>query len=368
MQEKYDHFIQTHNIIFTGLHILADLKGIDVDNNTVVATFEKALEDVNATILEKSINYFLENNGITGCYILAESHLTFHSWWEAGGTLIMDLYTCGTTNPLNALRAIKTGIAPKRAHFRVIPRGPIYEWKSDAFYVYTLSDPRTNQIFYVGKGKKQRLSETVKQNSHQPEKSKIISELSEMGLKPKLNTVTEKTTEPLAFLIETYLIDFYGLGVEGGLLVNKTKLDKPCNSEKISDTLKNYYKNLSEEQKIVRSRNISAGILKVDQELRKKRYAERSKDENYIKNLKKASSKRDISFMKTPEWGEKMRQNRLKKYKVTFDDGSVKIVNNLKFFCTQNGYVLSTLKDRIKGNKFPYKGMISVSPIEKPSK
>ena len=44
-------------------------------------------------VLNKKIHKF-EPQGLTGFYLLSESHLSFHTWPE-NGTISIDLYTCG---------------------------------------------------------------------------------------------------------------------------------------------------------------------------------------------------------------------------------------------------------------------------------
>jgi S-adenosylmethionine decarboxylase len=45
------------------------------------------------TVLNKKFHQF-DPQGITGFYLLSESHLAFHTWPEKG-QISFDLYTCG---------------------------------------------------------------------------------------------------------------------------------------------------------------------------------------------------------------------------------------------------------------------------------
>jgi len=76
-------------------------------------------------------------------------------------------------------------------------------------YVYIYIDPRTNESFYIGKGKGGRLfshledqSETLKVNR--------IREIRENGLEPKIDIIRYGLSNAEAALVEAALIDFKG--------------------------------------------------------------------------------------------------------------------------------------------------------------
>jgi len=361
----YDHFIKTHGLVFTGLHILVDFKGINKSNDRVVEVIEQALSTVNATILQKTIHTFPENNGITGCYALAESHLTFHSWWEAEGTLILDLYTCGITNPLNALNVLKEGLEPAHSKVRIYPRGAEYIEPENTrrFYVYTIQHPTTKEIFYVGKGTKNRLKETLKTNNLQHNKNVIIKSIRSEGLEPTLDIVARDITEPLALMIETYLIHYYGKISNNGTLVNVTSLDKPCNTEAISNTLKNYWNLLDAENKLQRSQRIKDALARESAEKKKERYSKRSANTNYIESLKRSARNRDYSYMTTESYINKKRASRLATYRFILEDGREEIVSDIITYCKINSLNLSTLRDRLNHQRKQYGGIIRIFRI-----
>jgi len=77
-------------------------------------------------------------------------------------------------------------------------------------YVYLLSDPKTNEIFYVGKGKGNRVFSHLKDTAD-TDKVKKIQELKKQGLKPKIEFLVhgiedEKTIKK----IEAAIIDLLG--------------------------------------------------------------------------------------------------------------------------------------------------------------
>ena len=347
---NYDHFIKSHDIKFTGLHVLIDFKGVPTDIENLINTIEKSLDYVGATILHKNIHYFEENNGVTGCYLLAESHMAFHSWWEADGTIIMDFYTCGETNPLNALRILKNGILPRETTIKVLPRSPIYLQNNNKFFVYAIYDPRTNIPFYIGKGTKARLTTTLNYNNnpHQPEKNEKIKNIIDSGLHPELHIITENTIESLALLIESYLIDYYGTISNGGTLLNKTTIGNITNKIKITESLKKYHEQLTEEKKKERSENIKKGLSGIDQKRKDEIYKKRSENEEYRNKLKEASKKIDRSYMQNTEYKEKQKKGRTS-YELWFNNGDKMIINDILKYCENSNINISCLRDRITG-------------------
>lgn len=82
------------------------------------------------------------------------------------------------------------------------------------FYVYALGDPRTNNIFYVGKGVGNRCFahiEGAKANNRQTEKLDTIRGILNAGLDVQIDIVRHGLDESTALEIEAALIDILGL-------------------------------------------------------------------------------------------------------------------------------------------------------------
>ncbi len=80
-----------------GFQILADLYGVDPDLISKVDSLYPVIEDaVRAGSLTKisSDYYQFQPQGASGVVLLAESHLSFHTWPEHG-LVTLDIYTCG---------------------------------------------------------------------------------------------------------------------------------------------------------------------------------------------------------------------------------------------------------------------------------
>jgi S-adenosylmethionine decarboxylase len=80
-----------------GKHIVCELSGCDsetlADVDGIHAMMVEAAQAARATVMESAFHRF-EPQGVSGTVILAESHLSIHTWPEKGYAA-MDFYTCG---------------------------------------------------------------------------------------------------------------------------------------------------------------------------------------------------------------------------------------------------------------------------------
>lgn len=89
------------------------------------------------------------------------------------------------------------------------------------YYVYALIDPRNKQIFYIGKGTKNRIFEHEKESKYSPESKKLklktISEIKDAGFKVEKIIINSKLTEKEAFAAEASLINAFNYVSDAGL-------------------------------------------------------------------------------------------------------------------------------------------------------
>lgn len=79
------------------------------------------------------------------------------------------------------------------------------------YYVYIYSHPETNEIFYVGKGKGNRVFSHLYEIT-ESEKVKYIQELNSKGLKPKIEILIHGLEdEDVALRVESSIIDLIGI-------------------------------------------------------------------------------------------------------------------------------------------------------------
>jgi hypothetical protein len=79
-----------------------------------------------------------------------------------------------------------------------------------AYYVYALVDPRDNRIFYIGKGKGNRVFQHAKDSLNENDQSlklDIIRSILREGKQVELYILRHNLTEEIAFIVESTLID-----------------------------------------------------------------------------------------------------------------------------------------------------------------
>ena len=112
-----------------GLHILADIYGIDADRIDKVEDIKDLLETAVkvADLTKISSHYYqFKPHGATGIILLAESHISIHTWPEHGIATV-DVYTCG--DPSKAYKAmdyIISSLEPTRVDKQIHERGLMY--------------------------------------------------------------------------------------------------------------------------------------------------------------------------------------------------------------------------------------------------
>jgi S-adenosylmethionine decarboxylase len=92
----------------------------DVDH--VAASLEAAAEACGATILDTRLHPFDEHGGVTGVVLLAESHITIHTWPEHAYAAV-DVFLCGDCDPADSLPILEETFRPDRMTTQTIERG-----------------------------------------------------------------------------------------------------------------------------------------------------------------------------------------------------------------------------------------------------
>ncbi|MBM3545912.1 MAG: adenosylmethionine decarboxylase [Alphaproteobacteria bacterium] len=110
---ELDHFVTQDGLTFAGTHLILDLwgcTGLD-DEKLIEQAFRKAIEVSGATLLHIHLHRFLPSGGISGVAVLAESHISIHTWPERGYAAL-DLFMCGDAKPHRAIPVLKEAFKP----------------------------------------------------------------------------------------------------------------------------------------------------------------------------------------------------------------------------------------------------------------
>ncbi len=85
----------------------------------------KIAQSLNMNVLHTHFHQF-HPQGVTGVIVLSTSHIAIHTWPEKNYAAL-DIYTCGDSDPAQAITALLTGLAAKTAFICTISRGDIEE-------------------------------------------------------------------------------------------------------------------------------------------------------------------------------------------------------------------------------------------------
>ncbi|WP_409526262.1 adenosylmethionine decarboxylase [Nitrincola sp. MINF-07-Sa-05] len=125
-EQRLDFFIERDGQRYAGTHLIIDLKGAShLDNLEVM---ENALRDAvvaaKATLLHIHLHHFTPNGGISGVAVLAESHISVHTWPERNYAAF-DVFMCGDAEPANTLPVLEAAFSPAEVLVSEILRGTV---------------------------------------------------------------------------------------------------------------------------------------------------------------------------------------------------------------------------------------------------
>lgn len=119
-----DKFVTEAGATYAGLHLIADFWGASaLDNVEAIGTaMRKAAHAAGATVLHLHLHPFGDEQGVSGVAVLAESHMSVHTWPERG-YVAFDAFLCGGTDASAALRELERHFHPTSKQVQVLRRG-----------------------------------------------------------------------------------------------------------------------------------------------------------------------------------------------------------------------------------------------------
>ncbi len=108
-----DFFIEKDGVRFAGTHLLIDLWQAHnlSDPRHIDGALRAAAVRAGATILHSHFHHFSPNGGVSGVVVLAESHISIHTWPERQFAAI-DIFMCGNCNPHDSISVLREAFTP----------------------------------------------------------------------------------------------------------------------------------------------------------------------------------------------------------------------------------------------------------------
>jgi S-adenosylmethionine decarboxylase len=125
-----EFFCERDGVRYAGTHLIIDLVRAerldDIDH--IDQTLRRCVEVAGATLLHIHLHHFTPNGGVSGVAVLAESHISIHSWPEYGYAAL-DVFMCGQTNPRASIDVLKEAFKPGRVVVKEQLRGKeMHRW------------------------------------------------------------------------------------------------------------------------------------------------------------------------------------------------------------------------------------------------
>ena len=108
-----DYFVIRDGVKFAGTHLLIDMWGAHnlTDGRLIREVLKRATDACGATLLHIHLHQFDHSGGVSGIAVLAESHISIHTWPERGFAAI-DIFMCGRCDPSKAIPILEDFFLP----------------------------------------------------------------------------------------------------------------------------------------------------------------------------------------------------------------------------------------------------------------
>lgn len=119
-----DFLIHKDGLTYAGQHLLVDFWGGSRLNDAelMAEALREAAEASGATVLHVYVHEFGGGGGVSGVAILAESHISVHTWPEMDYAAF-DVFMCGNCRPQKAVSVLERYFSPMRSEVSEQKRG-----------------------------------------------------------------------------------------------------------------------------------------------------------------------------------------------------------------------------------------------------
>ncbi len=123
VDDRPGHFAVRNGIRCAGVHLIIDLHDASQldDIEHIEATLRRCVEASRATLLHIHVHHF-QPNGVSGVAVLAESHISIHTWPDSGYAAL-DVFMCGSADPDACVPVLREAFSARRVGVSEILRG-----------------------------------------------------------------------------------------------------------------------------------------------------------------------------------------------------------------------------------------------------
>ena len=121
--ERVDHLATRNGVRCAGVHLIVDLHGAEGldDIDLIDRTLRRCVDAACATLLHIHLHHF-QPNGVSGVAVLAESHISIHTWPDIGYAAL-DVFMCGNANPDACIPVLREAFKAERVEVNELLRG-----------------------------------------------------------------------------------------------------------------------------------------------------------------------------------------------------------------------------------------------------
>jgi S-adenosylmethionine decarboxylase len=125
-REQRDFFLERNGLRYAGSHLIIDLWDADHLNDigAIELALRRCVRAAGATLLHLHLHEFSPNGGVSGVAVLAESHITIHTWPERRYAAV-DVFMCGATEPHKVVPVLKHAFGAGRTAISEQLRGVV---------------------------------------------------------------------------------------------------------------------------------------------------------------------------------------------------------------------------------------------------
>jgi S-adenosylmethionine decarboxylase len=122
-EDRADHFAVRNGVHCAGIHLIVDLYGAERLNEIdhIEETLRQCVVASGATLLHIHLHHF-QPNGVSGVAVLAESHISIHTWPDAGYAAL-DVFMCGNANPDACIPVLREAFSAEHVAVSELLRG-----------------------------------------------------------------------------------------------------------------------------------------------------------------------------------------------------------------------------------------------------